>query len=132
MAWQNGYSRRNKYGNQKASSWDGQRFDSQKERGRFYDLCMLQRAGEIRDLQTQVKFTLIPTQREPGTIGPRGGVKKGKLIEKECFYVADFVYYTKDGEMVVEDTKSEATKTEAYIIKRKLMLWVHGIRIQEI
>lgn len=124
MAW------RNKYGNHKVMSDDGQVFDSKKERNRFYDLCMLQRAGEIYDLQTQVKFLLIPTQREPDAVGPRGGIKKGKVIEQECSYYADFVYYTKDGVRVVEDTKG--VKTPDYKIKRKLMLWIHGVRIQEI
>lgn len=124
MSW------RNKYGNHKVMSDDGQGFDSKKERNRFYDLCMLQRAGEIYDLQTQVKFLLIPTQREPDAVGLHGGIKKGKVIEQECSYYADFVYYTKDGVRVVEDTKG--VKTPDYKIKRKLMLWIHGVRIQEI
>lgn len=108
----------------------GETFDSSKEYRRFCELKLLQRAGKISDLQRQVEFVLIPTQREPGEIGPRGGVKKGKLIEKECTYYADFVYVNDKGEKVVEDTKG--MKTEAYLIKRKLMLFVHGIRIQEI
>ena len=92
---------------------------------------MLETAGAISDLQRQVKYVLIPTQREPDTVGARGGIKKGKVIEKECAYIADFVY--KDlhlNETVVEDTKGFRTKD--YIIKRKLMLYVHGIRIKEI
>lgn len=108
----------------------GETFDSSKEYRRFCELKLLQRAGKISGLQRQVEFVLIPTQREPGEIGPRGGVKKGKLIEKECTYYADFVYVNDKGEKVVEDTKG--MKTEAYLIKRKLMLYVHGIRIQEI
>lgn len=108
----------------------GETFDSSKEYRRFCELKLLQRAGKISDLQRQVEFVLIPTQREPGEIGPRGGVKKGKLLEKECTYYADFVYVNNKGEKVVEDTKG--MKTEAYLIKRKLMLYVHGIRIQEI
>ena len=102
-----------------------------KEYNRFCELRMMQRAGLITDLQRQVKYILIPTQREPDTIGKRGGVKQGKLLEKECAYIADFVY-KENGETVVEDTKSEATKTESYIIKRKLMLWLNGIKIREI
>lgn len=108
----------------------GETFDSSREYRRFCELKLLQRAGKISDLQRQVEFVLIPTQREPGEIGPRGGVKKGKLLEKECTYYADFVYVNDKGEKVVEDTKG--MKTEAYLIKRKLMLYVHGIRIQEI
>ena len=108
---------------------NGLTFDSKKEARRYMDLSLLARAGKIENLQMQVKFVLIPAQYEPDTIGKRGGVKRGKLIERECSYVADFVY-TEDGKLVVEDTKG--FKTKDYIIKRKLMLHVHGIRIQEI
>jgi hypothetical protein len=93
---------------------------------------MLQRAGQISDLKTQVPFELIPTQRDPDTVGKRGGIKPGKCIEKSCVYYADFVYIDKDGKKVVEDAKSPATRTEAYKIKKKLMLYRHGIRIQEV
>jgi len=44
-------------------------------------------------------------------------------------YVADFVYET-DGFLVVEDVKG--LKTRDYVLKRKMMLYMHGIRIQEI
>lgn len=108
---------------------DGICFDSKKEANRFCELRMLEKAGEIHNLQRQVKYVLIPAQREPDTIGARGGVKKGKLIERECSYMADFVY-EENGETVVEDTKG--FRTTEYIIKRKLMLKVHGIRIREI
>lgn len=108
----------------------GETFDSTKEYRRFCELKLLQRAGKIKDLQRQVKFVLIPAQREPDEIGVRGGVKKGKIIEQECAYIADFVYVNDKGEKVVEDTKG--FKTKDYTIKRKLMLYVHGIRIQEI
>lgn len=108
---------------------DGNTFDSRKEYRRFCELSLLQRAGAITDLQRQVEFVLIPAQREPDTIGVRGGVKKGKTLELAVKYVADFVY-RENGKTIVEDTKG--FKTKDYIIKRKLMLWVHGIRIKEI
>jgi hypothetical protein len=79
-------------------------------------------------LQRQVKYVLIPAQYEPDIIGKRGGVKHGKLIERECSYIADFVY-TEDGKQVVEDAKG--FRTQEYIIKRKLMLKEHGIRVRE-
>ena len=87
-----------------------------------------------------MKFVLIPAQHEPDTVGPRGGVKKGKLIEREVSYIADFVYEAwlpsyigidiTGWWRVVEDTKG--FKTKDYILKRKMMLYFHGIRIKEI
>lgn len=117
-----------KYNNRKVRR-DGLTFDSKKEHKRYNELLLLEQAGEIKNLRRQVKFLLIPTQREPKIIGPRGGVKNGKLLERECSYIADFVY-SQNGKMVVEDTKGIRTKD--YIIKRKLMLRVYGIRIREV
>lgn len=118
-----------KYGNKKAL-YGGAVYDSRKEARRAAELSLLEKAGEITDLQAQVKFVLIPSQREPDTVGKRGGIIKGKVIEKECAYYADFVYKDKQGRRIVEDTKGFRTKD--YIIKRKLMLYVHGIKIKEI
>lgn len=122
------YRPRNKYGSRKITR-DGETFDSQKEYRRFCELSLLERAGAITELKRQVEFELIPAQREPDTVGVRGGVKRGKTLELAVKYVADFVY-KENGKTVVEDTKG--FKTKDYIIKRKLMLWVHGIRIKEI
>jgi hypothetical protein len=105
-------------------------FDSKKEAHRWRELCLQEDAGLIENLQRQKKYVLIPAQREPDAVGKRGGVKKGKLLERECAYYADFVYtIAETGETVVEDSKGRRTKD--YIIKRKLMLWVHGIRVKE-
>lgn len=117
-----------KYHNSTITVPDG-KFDSYKELNRWHVLSVMLKAGEITDLRRQVKYILIPDQHGPDIIGPRGGVKKGPLLEKGCSYIADFVY-KKDGELIVEDTKGFRTKE--YIIKRKLMLFVHGIRIKEI
>lgn len=124
MGWKN----YNKYNNKKVFL-DGIKFDSKREAERWQELKILEKAGEITDLKRQVKFELIPNQREPDTIGPRGGVHKGKLIEQECYYVADFTY-TENGKLIVEDTKG--MRTPDYIIKRKLMLYIHNIRIKEV
>ena len=110
---------------------DGIQFDSKKEARRWQELRLLEKAGEIFDLQRQVKFILIPAQREPDTVGKRGGTIKGKLLERECAYVADFVYCEAGKDKpTVEDTKG--IRTTEYVIKRKLMLYIHGIRIKEV
>ena len=124
---------KSKYGSRKVTV-DGITFDSKKEASRYQELKLLERAGKISDLQLQVKYVLIPAQREPCndiyTRGAKKGCfKPGKLLEKECSYVADFVYI-QGGEIVVEDTKG--FRTEAYKIKRKLLLYTHGIRIREV
>ena len=120
----------NKYKNKKVIAADGSVFDSKKELRRWYELQAMQVEGKIHNLERQVKFTLIPTQREPSTVGKRGGLHLGKVIEKECYYLADFTYNLPTGEKVVEDAKG--FKTKDYAIKRKLMLYIHGIRIKEI
>lgn len=116
-----------KYHSRKITA-DGMTFDSAKEYRRWKDLQLLERAGEISGLQRQAKYVLIPPQREPDRVGPKGGRKPGRLLERECAYYADFVYI-KGGHEVVEDVKG--VKTPEYKIKKKLMLWVHGIRIHE-
>lgn len=92
---------------------DGIQFDSKREAQRYSELKLLERAGAIQDLERQVEFELIPKQ-------------KGERAVK---YIADFVY-KENGEKVVEDVKG--MKTKDYIIKRKLMQYVHGIKIREI
>lgn len=133
MAWRYNprlANQKSKYGANKTVI-GGIEFDSKREAKRWTQLKLLERAGVIRDLDRQVKFVLIPAQREADTIGARGAIRKGKIIERECAYVADFVYTdTETGETVVEDTKG--FKTKDYIIKRKLMLWVHKIKIMEV
>lgn len=123
-----------KYKSRKVITHDGIEFDSAKECRRYYELSLMEKAGEIHDLQRQVRFELIPAQREPDTITKRGRVIKGKVIEHSITYIADFVYFTKDGIRIVEDVKGykKGTAYSVFTIKRKLMLWVHGIRIKEV
>lgn len=112
---------------------DGHTFDSKHEYQRYCELKLLERAGTISDLQMQVKFVLIPSQYEPDTVkvlkSGKEKVVKGKLIERECSYIADFVYQY-NGKTVVEDSKGFRTKE--YVLKRKMMLYFHGIRISEV
>jgi hypothetical protein len=108
---------KNKY-HAKKCEWDGEVFDSKKELQRYKELKLLEKAGEIQNLRRQVKYVLIPSQRIDG-----------KVVEREVAYKADFVYEA-DGETVVEDAKG--VKTTDYIIKRKMMLLFHNIRIKEV
>lgn len=124
-----------KYNNHKVTV-DGITFDSVKEARRYQELKLLLYAGKILDLEIQKKFVLIPAQYENTNEvisrgKNKGQPKRGKLLERECAYIADFAYLdVETGNCVVEDTKGFRTKD--YIIKRKLMLWVHGIKIEEI
>ena len=108
-----------KYNNKKITV-NGQVFDSKKEANRYQELLLLEKAGVIKNLSRQVKFVLIPSQRDEAT---------GKVIERECSYRADFEY-TEDGKTIVEDVKGFRTKE--YIIKRKLLLWLYGTKIREV
>ena len=129
----------NKFGARKVTDpHTGEVFDSQKEYQQWRVLRLLEMAGKITDLQRQVKFELIPSQREESTevykAGPQKGLPKpGAVIEKPCTYIADFVYM-QDGEKVVEDTKGykKGAAYDLFVLKRKLMLWVHGIKVREI
>ena len=120
-----------KYGNIKTRG-----YDSQKEAERARVLHLLERAGKIRDLREQVPYELIPKQTEMGT---RIVTRRGKtvmqtverVVERPVVYVADFVYYDPiTEETVVEDAKG--VRTKEYVIKRKLLLWIYGIRIKEV
>lgn len=106
-----------KYGNRKVTA-DGQTFDSRKEYRRFCELRLLEKAGEVADLRCQVRFELLPAQRIDG-----------KVVERSVTYIADFTY-TENGQTVVEDTKG--IRTKEYILKRKMMLFFHGIVIKEV
>lgn len=101
-----------KYHNKKVRAGD-EVFDSRHEYNRWCELRLLERAGQITDLKRQVRFELVPKQEG----------------ERPVYYVADFVYI-RDGQKVVEDAKG--FKTPDYIIKRKLMLYVHQIRVNEV
>ena len=99
---------------------DGITFDSHREARRYTELKLLERAGEISDLQLQVKYELIPRQVD----------KDRRLLERPISYIADFVYRDRDGNYIIEDAKGK--KTKEYIIKRKLMLYIRGIRVKEV
>lgn len=113
---------------------DGMIFDSMKEARRWNELHLLERAGAITELRRQVKYILIPAQRAPSVIGPRGGVKQGELLEREVSYYADFVYQDEHGNTVVEDVKGykDGQAYALFSVKRKLMLFNYGIKVREV
>ena len=111
--------RRGKFGNIKIGG-----FDSKKELDFFNQLELLRQAHDpavrVEVIERQVYFELIPQQRNG----------EGRLLERRCGYLADFRVTRGNGVVEVIDVKGY--KTPEYVIKRKLMLWVHGIRVIEV
>lgn len=107
--------RKNKYGAVKINAY-GLTFDSKKEASRYLQLRQLEVAGLITGLETQVSFRLS---------------SNGKHL---CKYVADFRYFDEEKkETIVEDVKSAYTaKLPVYRLKKKMMLFEHGINVQEV
>ena len=108
-------------------------FQSRLEYDRFVVLKDFEKKGVIKDLETQVKFELIPTQPyEQKTVSPNGIISYKNKKMRGTSYYSDFAYFHGD-EYVVEDTKSKITRSKPeYIIKKKLMLLKHGILIKEV
>lgn len=106
--------RKNKYGAKRSGG-----YDSTREHRRACQLKFMERAGLISNLREQVQYELIPEQQDA----------YGNTLSS-CSYRADFVYIdTETGQEIVEDTKGY--RTDEYMMKRKLMLLVHGISILE-
>lgn len=91
---------------------DGILFDSKREAGRYGELKLLEKAGEITDLELQPEFLIYV-----------GGIRI-------CKYFADFGYKNKDGERVIEDAK--AIRTKEYQLKKRLVRALHGVEIVEV
>ena len=90
---------------------DGKWFQSTKEGHRYQELRLLEKAGEISHLKTQVRFPIVVNG------------------EKVCVYVSDFTYRTLEGDDVVEDTKG--VRTDIYKLKAKLLWATQRIIIRE-
>ncbi|NAR55232.1 DUF1064 domain-containing protein [Acinetobacter haemolyticus] len=115
-------AKRNKFNAQKVEL-DGLTFDSKKEHKRYIELKAMQQRGEITKLEHHTKFELAPKTKLEGE----------KRAKPALRYFADFTYYNADGEYVVEDVKSLATrKLASYRTKKHLMSTVHGISITEV
>ena len=101
---------------------DGKTFDSKKEARRYTELKLLERAGEIAGLRTQVAYELAPRVRFASEERAKPAVR----------YMADFVYL-QNGVTVVEDVKSPATRSlPVYRLKKHLMMSVHGLEVSEV
>lgn len=94
----------NKYKNKKVQI-DMYVFDSIAESRRYKELALLEKAGEIENLQLQPKFLLQESFK-----------KNGKTYRK-IEYIADFMYEEKE-KIIVEDVKGK--ETEAFKLKHKL------------
>lgn len=119
-----------KYNNKKVTI-DGITFDSHKEARRYGYLSLLEKAGEITNLARQVEYELIPVQKQTTEYTDKKGKTRHKtvVLERAVKYIA-LVYYDKQGQLVVEDAKG--VRTKEYVIKRKLMLYMYGIKVSEV
>lgn len=94
---------------------DGISFDSKKEAKRYSELRLLERAGEISNLELQPRYEIVVN-----------GIYIGR-------YRADFRFInSRDGKTTIEDVKSKATKTEAYKLRKKIVEAIYGISVNEV
>jgi hypothetical protein len=99
--------------NARRTDLDGHTFASAAEARRYQELKLMEVAGEIIDLTLQPKYKIE---------------LNGQHI---CYYIADFRYQPVRGDsIIIEDVKG--FKTPVYRLKKKLMLAVYGIMIQEV
>lgn len=101
----------NKYHNRK-TILDNVRFDSAREARRYQELCLLERAGAISNLELQPRFDLIVSGKKIG------------------FYKADFRYTSADGLQHVEDAKG--VRTAVYRLKKRIVEALYHIIIEEV
>lgn len=129
-----GKKRRNKY-NAKKIEFDGQVFDSKKEKARYEVLKFAESIGTISDLKRQVRYELEPPVLEEYEEQLKTKVvKRTRTEQRGIYYTCDF-QYIKDGELVVEDVKSSLQQTKldkAYQIRKKLLFARYRIRIKEV
>ncbi|MFK4705629.1 hypothetical protein ABIC83_002468 [Roseateles asaccharophilus] len=112
--------RKNKFGNHRGIEHAGEKYDSRKELKHHQALMLAMSASNDRDrvvdVQRQVPYLLI--EKQAG--------------ERAVRYIADFVVRYADGRVETHDVKSPPTRKQAaYILKRKMMLHVHKIKVME-
>jgi hypothetical protein len=110
---------KNKFGNIKVTTDDGEKFDSRAEYRRWCQLLIHVKAKQITRLQRQIPYVLV----DP-LVAPDGTKLRGVT------YIADMQYLDANGDLVVEDVKG--VETAEYRIKKKLMLERYGIWVREI
>lgn len=125
------FGKRPKYGNKKVINEYG-KFDSKKEWERYKELLLLEKKGEISDLQRQVPFIVIPAIYEDVEVQLKTKSKTiRKTVQTASKYIADFVYKQK-GEIIINDVKaSHEYQDPVYRLKKKLMRYFHDINIKE-
>lgn len=122
-------------------------YASKKEARRASELQLMEQAGQIKNLQEQKRYVLVPAiyETESGKLvkdwaeKPKKELEKQfgplKILERSLAYVSDFVY-EQDGKTIVEDVKgykkSNAAMYRIFVAKRKLMLHEYGIRVREV
>lgn len=112
-----GTQAKSKYGN-RATYVDGVRFDSKREAERYTVLLVRLNTGEISRLKLQPEFTITEAYMMPD----------GRKVKAQR-YRADFSYVLPDGREVVEDVKTEGTKTQVFVNKQKLIYEKYGIEV---
>jgi len=140
MAFQ--FNPKHKFNNKKVETPEGV-FDSKGEWQRWLFLKDAERRGEIKDLERQVRFTLIPTQYRTEIVHLKTKDKEVRRVaEREVTYTADFVYMKKEGSLdtvfgevahwhrVVEDFKG--FPNDRWPLKKAMMLYFHGVAIREV
>lgn len=130
MSFNFNFSGVSKYRNKRVAV-DEITFDSKKESRIYLDLKAQKETGEIKDFKMQVPFELIPNQKEIVTAFDKKGrpIQKERVVELAIKYLADFVVYHNDGEVTVVDAKG-FQGNQVWILKRKLLLFRHGLKIK--
>ena len=98
-------------------------FDSETEFNRYLYLKHLEDVGEIRDLQRQVRFEIIPKLIKNVEVQLKTKVKIVQRVEeKAAHYTCDFTYIEKGGKYIIEEQKSQGTLlARDYPLRKKLI-----------
>ena len=111
-----------KYFSKKVRNQYGE-FDSETEFNRYLYLKHLEDVGEIRDLQRQVRFEIIPKLVKDVEVQLKTKVKIVQRVEeKAAHYTCDFTYIEKGGKYIIEEQKSKGTMlARDYPLRKKLI-----------